>query len=1734
MPVGNEPSPSQMYMDVADKTAAPTAAAVEGISSRRDSSGCNNKLTAMTFTNMKTPRQPPPYSSATSNPIISPTNITATKSKFIATNNDETTPITEESAARVITKPNNNNSNTINKNTQITIKCPDEKMVHLNLNLPDNSSSSSSSSNNSFANSAPSFIIFGRGKHGIPTSAQTVSMQACVLRIVAMHQNNQGGANEKQQYALELGVLGSQPCRVNRRLAVNNSSKTIINDNDGGVIYVKSLSQIVTSSSNNTNDLSWVAIEHGDIIEPYERPIDVSVDQARGQGAYHPFQVSIINTTTATAATPEDVNQNIDIVDGLSFLEASRKINNAATDHTNDRYSSNKITGVDMDMDMQMEDTEGTSDGNTDRLLLLSNNSATTTVDETPLFSEASGRINKAATDHTKDGDSINEITALGMDMQMEDTEGIDGNKDNDRLLSNNSADQKMDETQDLHISGQACRVQAGKNETSLTVTSNDAVATAAAVGGVVKSKDCAPTNNVEKGHVTISDTSQGQLSNITEQMDEIQKNAQNEMTRLLNRSNDAVEVEVLNVQPPKEGGIVKQLVFKLSGNDEGEVVPYNVAVELSKQTPNGSSNTAANEKETAEPTIKHPKSQQPKNATSNSEEQTESTNTIEKPDTLSSEESSVVEIFDMDLDDPRQTIIELLEEVNLTAGTFATGGSCDNGKLSMPGLVVNGVGSIGLPLATTQAKELAKRCEQNTIVDKTARNTYQLGPDSFMITNPTWNKEIEFLTKKVCDSLEVQAHLKIEARLDKLVLYGEGSFSAPHRESKKEEQGSFGTLVVVLPSNFTGGEIVVAHKLQTETFDQSASSTFQSQYAAFYANCKHKLKNVASGHCLCVVYNLVKVGGYGSLPKVLDNNLTLKSLNAAAKAWGADCLVSTGSSTCCKKIVLMTTHIYTPAGIRNEGGISAAYKGEDAAIVKLLDLAIQNGADIDYVHGTVSFSETGYAERIRVGNRRYLYTWEETTDSELSLVLSNWGSSDINGEVEMVPPAEDYFEDKDSNETFSGNDMDGPLGSRQYSDASAIVIFPRSQRWAIATNNNASRMCDYLMKAVAEGAAKETNEECIKKAESLISCVSSSNTPKLIKCILTVTDTLKDAPLSKKFLTSCLSHLSTNVANPLCSNTIDLVIQLCEQIGWNVAESVLITAIESMSQNADATITLIERISPTDPKDSCDRARISTQLAALASEKIITTSRFTSDATGTANFFIKSCKTKGANAALIAIKFVDTMFLACNTTDIVLPKSIDAFPLKGILDVVMDCKQTAQEALVTRILSSYLWLSCQKSKGPAPRYSYQSQSAQVRAPNGPNLLISAATTLIRIFNSFGWDSQEDFLVKSIEKLFEYSGNSATCMTLVETLFTPISFTATTTEVHGRSRVCTQMASMTFDRILATSHQLQSPTPTLYKRLAKFIGQYCPSCAPRFVTLAKTQDINNILYPLVTDRAFMLSTTPAMKDALGLIAYHVALSLPPRTSLALVGTIRVWSLPNAHLSRPFCDIGFLTDPCQQVKDWKVRKSDRAGFCYELMPLVRSKEVKYESYQPGGRGPYHFRITKLKSFEVQVSSLARLSCTCRTNCLLKQHETTLAKCTEANLKLAKVKELLTPVQLCELASQFLTTTTASNCPPATRSRATPRANRPIAASRVINLYARSSPLAASRVINPYARSRAAGSTFTQVAAKKQKTSGIIDLMDDDDDIQIERSLTVAQAVHKRVEAAEKNGEVVEID
>lgn len=105
----------------------------------------------------------------------------------------------------------------------------------------------------------------------------------------------------------------------------------------------------------------------------------------------------------------------------------------------------------------------------------------------------------------------------------------------------------------------------------------------------------------------------------------------------------------------------------------------------------------------------------------------------------------------------------------------------------------------------------------------------------------------------------ELGVTVSVEAQLYKLLLYEQGSFFKMHRDSEKTD-GMFGTLVIILPSHYAGGELVVKHLQDTKECDQSHGAQFTTQYAAFYADCQHELKEVTNGRRLCLVYNLVKV----------------------------------------------------------------------------------------------------------------------------------------------------------------------------------------------------------------------------------------------------------------------------------------------------------------------------------------------------------------------------------------------------------------------------------------------------------------------------------------------------------------------------------------------------------------------------------------------------------------------------------------------------------------------------------------------------------------------------------------------------------------------------------------------------------------------------------------------------------------------------------------------------------
>ena len=127
------------------------------------------------------------------------------------------------------------------------------------------------------------------------------------------------------------------------------------------------------------------------------------------------------------------------------------------------------------------------------------------------------------------------------------------------------------------------------------------------------------------------------------------------------------------------------------------------------------------------------------------------------------------------------RSIVHTLNSVT-RPGSFANGGAF---QLPLPALKINGVdGVVGIPANDAQAKAIIAVCSQapygrgeETIVDTSVRNTWQLDPAHFTIMNPKWNTQIKNLTNVVERELGCDPSLNVRCELYKFLLYEQGSF---------------------------------------------------------------------------------------------------------------------------------------------------------------------------------------------------------------------------------------------------------------------------------------------------------------------------------------------------------------------------------------------------------------------------------------------------------------------------------------------------------------------------------------------------------------------------------------------------------------------------------------------------------------------------------------------------------------------------------------------------------------------------------------------------------------------------------------------------------------------------------------------------------------------------------------------------------------------------------------------
>ena len=96
------------------------------------------------------------------------------------------------------------------------------------------------------------------------------------------------------------------------------------------------------------------------------------------------------------------------------------------------------------------------------------------------------------------------------------------------------------------------------------------------------------------------------------------------------------------------------------------------------------------------------------------------------------------------------------------------------------------------------------------TVVDVAVRNTWQLDCSAVHVDSAFLETIRRLVVPRVCGELGVSlSAASVDARLYKLLVYETGGFFRAHRDTEKED-GMFGTLVVLLPVQYTGGELVV------------------------------------------------------------------------------------------------------------------------------------------------------------------------------------------------------------------------------------------------------------------------------------------------------------------------------------------------------------------------------------------------------------------------------------------------------------------------------------------------------------------------------------------------------------------------------------------------------------------------------------------------------------------------------------------------------------------------------------------------------------------------------------------------------------------------------------------------------------------------------------------------------------------------------------------------------------
>lgn len=397
--------------------------------------------------------------------------------------------------------------------------------------------------------------------------------------------------------------------------------------------------------------------------------------------------------------------------------------------------------------------------------------------------------------------------------------------------------------------------------------------------------------------------------------------------------------------------------------------------------------------------------------------------------------------------------------------GDFYTRGVME---IAAPNVRVEDLGLLSLPFQHEQLEQLLAGASRapfgrgtQTLVDTAVRKTWQIDASRLTFEGRHWQRSLDAIVAAASAGLGVSE--PVTAQLYKLLVYDTGSFFVGHRDTEKAP-GMFATLVIVLPSVYTGGELLIRHQGREVCLELAATDLSEAAFAAFYADCVHEVRPVTGGTRLTLVYNLLRQGRPAHAPPQYPAEQA--ALAAMLGRWAgkrdAQCLASP------QKLVFPLAHAYSPAELA-----FTTLKNADAARAQVLAAAArQAGCEIHVAH--LAVEERGSAESAGYGHAA-ADEYEIIDIIDRAAELSGWRAPD--GEAapfgnlplfddELSPPGalRDAVPDEQHFHEATGNE--GASFERRYL-RTALVLWPLASRLAVITEGGPATALPLLQQYV-------------------------------------------------------------------------------------------------------------------------------------------------------------------------------------------------------------------------------------------------------------------------------------------------------------------------------------------------------------------------------------------------------------------------------------------------------------------------------------------------------------------------------------------------------------------------------------------------------------------------------------------------------------------------------------------